>query len=90
VQEQPQPVNDEAGRPIGYVRRVELGRSRRVFWEARALDGIDLGAHALRVEAEDAIWDDWTAGRPRSPRSVHERWRPLWDGPDPIYLGSHH
>lgn len=81
------PVCDHKGKPIGSVRRVFLGRGRKTFWEARSLDGCDLGAHANRVEAEWTIQDDWEAGRPRSSRSPAQRHRPIYDREPPIYLG---
>ena len=84
---QPQSVLDARGRVIGTVRIVQLGRNQRQFWEARSLDGIDLGAHVKRIEAEEAIQDDWEAGRPRSPGSIRERYRPLWESEPPILLG---
>jgi hypothetical protein len=75
-------------REIGTVRKVLLGRNRREFWEARSLDGVDLGAHVSRVDAEWAIQDDWEAGRPRNSRSSgRERYRPVYDQEPPIYLG---
>jgi len=86
--EQPFSIHDERGRPIGTVRRVQLGRNRREFWEARALDGCDLGAHPRRVDAEWAIQDDNDAGRPRDPDSPQQRYRPLFSrGAEPLYLG---
>lgn len=81
-------ITDARGRQIGTVRLVHLGRGGREFWQARSLDGVDLGAHPRRVEAEEAIQDDWEAGRPRDPRSPSERYRPLFsDGQPPVYLG---
>jgi hypothetical protein len=77
-----------AARLIGTVRLVHLGRGGREFWEARSLDGVDLGAHVSRMDAEWAIQDDWEAGRPRSSRSRgRERYRPVFDQEPPIYLG---
>lgn len=68
---------------------MHLGRNRREFWEARSLDGVDLGAHSKRVEAEWAIQDDNDAGRPRSASQNGERWRPVYNSDEePIYLGS--
>lgn len=85
----PQDVCDDRGKRIGTVRLVHLGRNQREFWEARSLDGVDLGAHAKRVEAEWAIQDDNDAGRPRSPIQKGERWRPVYNsGEQPIYLGT--
>jgi hypothetical protein len=60
----PEPVTDLTGRRIGTVRLVHIGSRRHAFWEARSLDGCDLGAHTRRVDAEEAIQDDWEAGRP--------------------------
>jgi len=84
----PEPIFDLAGRRIGTVRAVSIGRNRATFWEARSLDGCDLGAHRQRVEAEEAIWDDWEAGRPRNPDNIHDRFRPVFaNGRSPVYLG---
>lgn len=84
-------IGDERGRQIGTVRLIHLGRNGRngrPFWEARALDGCDLGAHAKRIDAEWAIQDDNDAGRPRDPDAPRERFRPvLGRGTDPLYLG---
>ena len=81
-------IFDERGRQIGTVRLVHLGRNDREFWEARALDGCDLGAHVKRVDAEWAIQDDNDAGRPRDPDAPRERFRPiLAHGTEPHYLG---
>jgi len=81
-------IGDERGRQIGTVRLVHLGRNGRQFWEARALDGCDLGAHAKRIDAEWAIQDDNDAGRPRDPDAPRERFRPiLGRGTEPKYLG---
>lgn len=81
------PVNDQHGRQIGSVQITYPGRSGRPFWDARSLDGCDLGAHVNRIEAEEAIQDDWDAGRPRDARSKSQRWRPIVDPTPPIYLG---
>lgn len=81
-------ICDEKGRQIGTVRLVHLGRNNREFWEARALDGCDLGAHVKRIDAEEAIQDDNDAGRPRDPASPRERFRPVFGrGTHPLYLG---
>ena len=83
------PVYDSHGRTIGTVQLVRLGRSKAVFWDARALDGGDLGAHPVRADAEEAITDDWEASRPRDPRSPAQRFRPiLARGTEPLYLGN--
>ncbi len=84
------PVFDDFGREIGTVQRVWLGRSKSEFWDARALDGCDLGAHPDRNDAHDAIRDDWDRGRPRDPRSPRQRFRPIHAinaGIEPLYLG---
>lgn len=80
-------IHDQHGRQIGSVRIVRLGRQRRQFWEARSLDGCELGAHVNRIEAEEAIQDDWDAGRPRDSSAPSHRWRPIFDSHPPIYLG---
>ena len=78
-----------AAREIGTVCKVHLGRGGREFWEARSLDGVDLGAHVNRVDAGWAVQDDWQAGRPRSARlGARERYRPVYDKEPPIYLGN--
>lgn len=81
-------ICDDAGRRIGTVKLVHLGRNGREFWEARSLDGVDLGAHVHRVDAEEAIQDDWEAGRPRDPDALGERWRPVFSRRPPVYLGK--
>jgi hypothetical protein len=84
------PIHDDSGRQIGTVQRVWLGRSKSEFWNARALDGADLGSHADREDAHTAIRLDWSLGRPRNPKSG-ERYRPVHSGLDagiqPKYLG---
>ena len=71
------------------MRLVHLGRNQREFWEARSLDGCDLGAHVKRIDAEWAIQDDNDAGRPRSPSQRGERYRPIYNSNEqPIYLGT--
>ena len=86
---QPHPVYDQHGRTIGTVQLVHLGRNKAPFWNARSLDGCDLGAHPLRADAEAAVSDDWEAGRPRDPKSPAQRFRPiLARGADPLYLGN--
>lgn len=84
------PVFDHRGRQIGTVQRVWLGRSKSEFWDARSLDGCDLGAHRDRNDAHEAIQDDWEAGRPRDPDSPRQRWRPIHASQadkSPLYLG---
>lgn len=85
---QPHDIYDERSRRIGTVKLVHLGRGGKEFWEARSLDGVDLGAHRTRVDAEEAIQDDWEAGRPRDPESPRERWRPIYSKGPPVYLNS--
>ena len=80
-------INDERGRQIGTVQKVFLGRQQREFWQALSLDGCDLGAHAKRIEAEEAIQDDWDAGRPRDAAAPSQRWRPVVDPSPPVLLG---
>jgi hypothetical protein len=83
------PVHDRHGRQIGTVRKVHIGRNRATFWNARSLDGCDLGAHPDRFDAEAAIADDWEAGRPRDPDFPSDRWRPiLAKTGGPVYLGK--
>ena len=85
----PQDVCDDRGKRIGTVQLVHLGRNQREFWEARSLDGCDLGAHPRRVDAEWAIQDDNDAGRPRDRSNPRERWRPVYrSDEEPIYLGT--
>jgi len=70
------------------VQLVHLGRNQREFWEARSLDGVDLGAHVKRIDAEWAIEDDNDAGRPRSRSQKGERYRPVFNSDElPVYLG---
>jgi hypothetical protein len=73
-------VFDDRGRRIGTVARRALGRHHAEFWKAEALDGVDLGSYARRVDAESAIWDDFVDGMPRSPRSQSQKFRPVVDG----------
>jgi hypothetical protein len=41
------------------------------------------------VGAEEAIQDDWEAGRPRDPGSPKDRYRPIYaHGDEPLYLGN--
>jgi hypothetical protein len=81
------PVHDQHGRQIGSVLISYPGNSGHPFWDARSLDGCDLGAHINRIEAEEAIQDDWDAGRPRDPHVTAHRWRPILDPHPPVYLG---
>jgi hypothetical protein len=84
------PVFDDFGRQIGTVQVVHLGRSKATFWDARSLDGCDLGAHVQRDDAHDAVRDDWERGRPRDPDYPKSRWRPIQarnTGKEPLYLG---
>jgi hypothetical protein len=75
-------VND-AGVDIGTVALTRLGRQGREFYDARASDGCDLGAHRLQADAVAEVIADAAAGCPRSPRNRRERYRPLYDGPEP-------
>lgn len=82
-------ITNATGKVIGHIRQVHLGKHKRVFWDARALDGCDLGAHVSRVETEWAIRDDNDAGRPRSPSQPAERYRPVYNSAEkPTYLGT--
>jgi hypothetical protein len=82
------PIYDDRGRQIGTVRLVHLGRNGRKFWEAHALDGCDLGAHAKRIDSEWAIQDHNEAGRPRDADAPRERFRPILNRcTEPKYLG---
>jgi hypothetical protein len=84
------PVFDDFGRQIGTVQKVYLGRGHSTFWEARPLDGADLGCYVDRDHAQDVIRVDWMLGRPRNPRTG-AKYRPVHAGLDagiqPIYLG---
>jgi hypothetical protein len=84
------PVHDDYGREIGTVQQVALGLSKSTFWQARALDGADLGSHSDRDDAHAAIRLDWSLGRPRNPKTG-QRYRPmhagLGAGIQPVYLG---
>jgi len=73
------------GIDVGTVALTRLGRQGREFYDARSSDGCDLGAHPNKDDAYQAVVDDANAGHPRSPRNPGERYRPLYDGPDPLY-----
>jgi hypothetical protein len=76
-------VVDDSGNEIGTVAMTRLGRQGREFYDARAADGCDLGAHRQRADAAAEVLADAVAGCPRSPRNARERYRPLYDGPEP-------
>ncbi len=61
----PENVSNGTGRLIGAVIEVGATDGRRGHWRAIALDGTDLGAHARRIDAEGAVFDDWVDGCPR-------------------------
>jgi hypothetical protein len=90
MREPEHPVYDDHGRQIGTVQRKLLGRRPVEFWQARALDGADLGAHPHRDDAHAAIRLDWSLGRPRHPRTG-AKFRAVHAGLDagvqPLYLG---
>ena len=77
-------VADDTGATLGTVALTRLGRQGREFYDAKALDGTDLGAHPEREDAVAEVVADAEAGCPRSPRSARERYRPLYDGPEPL------
>lgn len=62
---QPEDVSDGTGQLIGYVVDAAATDERGRHWRALALDGTELGAHARRVDAEGAVFDDWVDGCPR-------------------------
>ncbi len=62
---QPEDVSNGTGQLIGFVIEVAAGEGRGRHWRAMALDGAGLGAHARRVDAEGAVFDDWVDGCPR-------------------------
>jgi hypothetical protein len=62
---QPENVSDGTGRLIGSVIEVGASAGLRRHWRAVALDGVELGAHARRIDAEGAVFDDWVDGCPR-------------------------
>lgn len=62
---QPENVSGGTGRLIGSVIEVSATDGRRRHWRAMALDGVELGAHARRIDAEGAVFDDWVDGCPR-------------------------
>ncbi len=69
---QPENVSNGTGQLIGYVVEVDPRDGRRRHWRAAALDGFELGAHARRVDAEGAVFDDWVDGCPRTRDSIRE------------------
>jgi hypothetical protein len=62
---QPENVSNGTGQLIGYVVEVGASSGRARHWRALALDRLELGAHARRVDAEGAVFDDWVDGCPR-------------------------
>jgi hypothetical protein len=58
-------VSDGTGSVIGSVTEIAATEGRRRHWLAMALDGTELGAHARRIDAEGAVFDDWVDGCPR-------------------------
>jgi hypothetical protein len=62
---QPENVSTATGQLIGYVIEVTASATRGRHWQALALDRAELGAHARRVDAEGAVFDDWVDGSPR-------------------------
>lgn len=62
---QPENVSNGTAQLIGYVVEAAAGGGRDRHWRAVALDGHELGAHARRVDAEGAVFDDWVDGCPR-------------------------
>ena len=76
-------VVDDTGVVLGTVARTRLGRQGREFYDARATDGCDLGAHPVKDDAAAEVLADAAAGSPRSPRNPRDRYRPLFDGPEP-------
>ncbi len=62
---QPEDVSNGTGELIGYVIEVAASDGRGRHWRAVALDAEELGAHARRIDAEGAVFDDWVDGSPR-------------------------
>jgi hypothetical protein len=77
-------VTDDAGTELGTVALTRLGRQAREFYCARAVDGCDLGLHRDRADAIAAVVTDAEEGHPRSARNPTQRYRPLYDGPEPL------
>ena len=75
-------VND-AGRVLGRLAQSRVGRQGRTFYAAVGPDGCDLGRHPTIELATDAVVVDAMAGWPRSPRTPTERYRELYDAPEP-------
>lgn len=73
-----QPVHDQHGREIGTVQRRWLGRGAGAFWHTLSLDGCDLGMHREREDAQEAVQDDWEAGRATPAHPVRGSGR-CWD-----------
>ena len=76
-------VVDDTGAVLGTVALTRLGRQGREFYDAHAADGCDLGAHPIREDAVAEVVADAAAGCPRSPRNPRDRYRALFDGPEP-------
>jgi hypothetical protein len=62
---QPENVSNGTGQLIGYDIVVTASATRGRHGQALALDRAELGAHARRVDAEGAVFDDWVDGSPR-------------------------
>ena len=59
-------VTDDTGASLGTVALTRLGRQGREFYDARAADGCDLGAHPRREDAVAEVVADAAAGRDRT------------------------
>jgi len=75
---------DDDGVVVGTVAMTRLGRQGREFYDARATDGADLGAHPRWEDAVAEVAVDAETGSLRSPRNPGQRYRPLYDGPEPL------
>jgi hypothetical protein len=69
-----------AGANVGGITRHQLGRNKRDFFRAEAIDGVELGFHATIAAAHAAILSDDAEGKPRDPTNARLRLPPGFAG----------
>jgi hypothetical protein len=67
-----------AGKNIGEISLRHLGRHRREFYRAEALDGCELGYFPALSEAHTAVLADEVKGCPRDPHNPSQRLPDGW------------